>query len=168
MAESDPGTGTEEVSSDASTEKGLADSIDAEIPAARRRKRWLVGSASVVLAAAIAGVVFAVVPSGDDGREGPPGAVGVTYAVTGTGPVTITYNDGGASAQRVADVELPWTWKARVMPGKGTPRVSIILGKDGGKAACSVAVRGTHRQTSSAFGSYGRATCSAKVSPTSP
>lgn len=40
------------------------------------------------------------------------------------------------------------------------PTVSILLGEEGGEAGCALAVRGRHVRRSTAFGSYGRATCS--------
>jgi hypothetical protein len=127
------------------------------------RPRVLAGAAGL-LAAAVAGTVLTVAFSGDAPAP-PPYTVAVTYEVTGEGPATIVYNNGRPDdpGTREQSVDLPWTKKVRVSPKSGDARVSLILGEDGGRAVCSLAVRGEHRQTSSAFGSYGRATCSAKV-----
>lgn len=76
---------------------------------------------------------------------------------------TTTGTTTAVAAQRVTDVALPRSHKAQITPGKDTTRVPIVLGKDGGHAACSVAVRGEHRQRSTALGSFGRASCSARA-----
>jgi MmpS family membrane protein len=127
------------------------------------RPKVLAGAGALV-AAAVAGTVLAVAFSGEE-PDPPPYTVAVTYKVTGEGTATIVYNDGDPDdgGRRQQAVDLPWSKNVRVNPDSGTASVSIILGKDGGRAACAIAVRGKHRQTSSAFGSYGRATCSAKV-----
>ncbi|KUN85881.1 hypothetical protein AQJ66_13105 [Streptomyces bungoensis] len=53
------------------------------------------------------------------------------------------------------------------MPLGRPPLVSITLGEKGGRVSCSLAVRGRHVQTASAYGKFGRATCQAELpSPT--
>ncbi|WP_241027371.1 hypothetical protein [Streptomyces verrucosisporus] len=54
---------------------------------------------------------------------------------------------------------LPWKRTVEVPQGK-EPTVSILLGEEGGEASCTLAIRGRHVQRATAFGSYGRATCS--------
>ncbi|MCF6526091.1 hypothetical protein HOY81_23895 [Streptomyces sp. JJ36] len=95
-----------------------------------------------------------------------PETVAVTYEVTGEGTATLTYNSGaaGAPAGREQSVRLPWTKNLEVDPESGPARVSIVLGEDGGRAQCALAVRGEHRQRATAFGEFGRATCSAELS----
>lgn len=129
------------------------------------RPRVLAGAVGLV-AAAVAGTVLTIAYTGETPAP-PPYTVAVTYEVTGKGTATIVYNNGDPDdpGRRKQAVDLPWSKKVRVDPHSGIARVSIILGEDGGRAACSLAIRGEHRQTSSAFGSYGRATCSAKVPP---
>lgn len=164
MAPNDEEAGAEEASSKTPAEGNTpAFHRAVSLLSGLRRKPWRVGGGALALAAVVAGAVFTFGPSGDEGAETAPDAVGVTYKVTGNGVATITYSDGGSATQSVVDVKLPWSQKARVTPGKDTARVSIVLGEDGGRAACSVAVRGENRQRSTAYGSYGRASCSSKV-----
>jgi hypothetical protein len=132
----------------------------------RDRRPTVLACAAGLVAAAVAGSVLTVALTGEKPAP-PPYTVAVTYKVTGKGTATIVYNNGDPDdpGRRKQAVDLPWSKKVQVSPKTGHARVSIILGEDGGRAACSLAVRGEHRQTSSAFGSYGRATCSAKVPP---
>lgn len=163
MAGDNTEIGLEKVSEERSEEIGPDASAEAAKPAGKQRKPWLIGGSVAFLAAAIATSVFALLPMEDDGGGTSHDAVDVTYKVTGKGVATITYSDGSRTAQRVTDVALPWSHKEQITPGKDTARVSIVLGKGGGHAACSVAVRGEHRQRSTALGSFGRASCSARA-----
>lgn len=131
----------------------------------RDHRPKILADAGALVAAAVAGTVLAAAFSGEEPAP-PPYTVGVTYKVTGKGEATIDHNDGDPDdgGRRQQAVDLLWSKNVRVNPDSGTASVSIILGKNGGRAACAIAVRGKHRQTSSAFGSYGRATCSAQVS----
>ncbi|MEV0118128.1 hypothetical protein AB0H77_33625 [Streptomyces sp. NPDC050844] len=67
----------------------------------------------------------------------------MTYDITGEGSASVSY-------------------LARSVEGKN-PAVSIQLGKQGGEARCALSIRGEHRQRATAFGSYGRATCTAEL-----
>lgn len=147
---------------------------DAETPDARhtdaattpwhRDRRKLLAGVGVLAAAAVgAALVLAARPGGTSGPE--PETVAVTYKVTGEGTASLTYNAGtaGEPAEQQQSVELPWSKKLEVDPESGPARVSIVLGKDGGRAQCRLAVRGEHRQRATAFGEFGRATCSAEV-----
>lgn len=129
----------------------------------RRRKKLLAGAAGLVAAAVAATMLTLVLP--EEKTAPTPYTVAVTYKVTGDGKATITYNTGRTDAPggREQLVELPWTKKVRVNPKSGLARVSLVLDEDGGKAQCAVAVRGHHRQRATAFGDFGRATCSTKV-----
>ncbi|TGA87566.1 hypothetical protein E2651_40505 [Streptomyces sp. MZ04] len=88
----------------------------------------------------------------------------MTYDITGTGSAGVSYlarsTEGSATVER--DVELPWRKTVRVPLGQD-PAVSIQLGKRGGEARCALSIRGEHKQRATAFGSYGRATCSAEL-----
>ncbi|MEV8320711.1 hypothetical protein AB0Q95_41835 [Streptomyces sp. NPDC059900] len=98
----------------------------------------------------------------DQPEERPVPTASVTYDITGTGLASVSYlarsAEGSATVEK--GVELPWRKTVRVPLGKD-PAVSIQLGKKGGQASCSLAVRGEHKQRATAFGSYGRATCTA-------
>lgn len=102
---------------------------------------------------------------GDDApdRNAVPTA-SVTYRITGTGHADVSYlarsTQGDATVE--SGVELPWKKTVRVPLGKD-PAVSIQLGKKGGEASCALAVRGEHKQRATAFGSYGRAICTAEL-----
>ncbi len=130
---------------------------------AGHRKKILAGSAALLAAAVLGTVLTFVLP--EEEPAPPPYTVAVTYRVTGEGKATISYNTGDPdeSGGREQLVDLPWTKKVPVQPESGLARVSIVLDKNGGKAQCAVAVAGQHRQRATAFGNFGRATCSAKV-----
>ncbi|NBM16209.1 hypothetical protein GUY61_11270 [Streptomyces sp. GC420] len=88
----------------------------------------------------------------------------VTYEVTGTGTVDISYRAIGASgsADRAATasaVRLPWKKTVEVPLGE-EPVISITLGERGGEARCALAIRGAHVRSATAVGDFGRATCS--------
>ncbi|WP_229923844.1 hypothetical protein [Streptomyces capillispiralis] len=40
--------------------------------------------------------------------------------------------------------------------------MAVLLGEEGGQAACTLAVRGRHVQRATALGEFGRATCAAR------
>ncbi|MEU0157624.1 hypothetical protein ABZ154_01935 [Streptomyces sp. NPDC006261] len=85
----------------------------------------------------------------------------MTYEVTGKGTVEISYlaRSESGSATVVKDAALPWKKTVQVPLGKD-PTVAIVLGDQGGQAACALAVRGVHVQRATSSGTYGRATCS--------
>ncbi|MGW6056404.1 hypothetical protein [Streptomyces sp. NPDC055189] len=98
----------------------------------------------------------------DEPEQRPVPTASVTYDITGTGIASVSYlarsTEGSATVEK--GVELPWRKTVRVPLGKD-PAVSIQLGKKGGEASCALAIRGEHKQRATAFGSYGRATCTA-------
>ncbi|MFE2461770.1 hypothetical protein [Streptomyces sp. NPDC059402] len=49
------------------------------------------------------------------------------------------------------------------MPLGETPTVAVVLGEKGGRAACTLAIRGQHVQRATAVGEFGRATCSGEL-----
>ncbi|WP_405853465.1 MmpS family transport accessory protein [Streptomyces sp. NBC_00090] len=85
----------------------------------------------------------------------------VTYEVTGTGTVEISYlarsEDGTATVEK--GVTLPWKKSVQAPLGKA-PTVAVVLDGKGGQAACTLAIRGKHVQRATATGEFGRATCS--------
>ncbi|ELS57258.1 hypothetical protein STVIR_1699 [Streptomyces viridochromogenes Tue57] len=89
----------------------------------------------------------------------------VTYEVTGEGAADISYYQvGGASGEAVVvkAAALPWRKTVDVPLGK-EPTVSIVLGEQGGRARCALAVRGKHVQSATAVGTFGRATCAGSL-----
>ncbi|GGU85604.1 hypothetical protein GCM10010275_21230 [Streptomyces litmocidini] len=88
----------------------------------------------------------------------------VTYEVTGTGTVEISYlTRGGTGTARVEKgVTLPWTKSVQVPVGKA-PAVAIVLDEKGGQASCTLAIRDKHVQRATAAGAFGRATCTGGV-----
>ncbi|MEV3992517.1 hypothetical protein AB0J57_26760 [Streptomyces sp. NPDC049837] len=88
----------------------------------------------------------------------------VRYEVLGEGTADITYfGTGGSTRADVAkNARLPWTKTVSVPIGKA-PIVSITLGEKGGRASCTLAIRGKQVQRATASGEFGRATCSAEL-----
>ncbi|MDT9690030.1 hypothetical protein Q5762_17150 [Streptomyces sp. P9(2023)] len=86
--------------------------------------------------------------------------VEVTYEVTGEGRVEISYlaPGGSGTATVVRDARLPWRAAVQVPLGQ-EPTVAITLGEEGGRAVCTLAIRGEHVQLATASGKFGRATC---------
>ncbi|MFI9342932.1 hypothetical protein ACIG0D_16865 [Streptomyces sp. NPDC052773] len=120
-----------------------------------------------VLAACLGLVLFGVF-GGFGGEEEKPErkvpTAAVTYEVTGKGRVEVSYlarsEEGRATVEK--NVELPWKKTVRVPLGQ-PPTVNIVLDGKGGEARCALAIRGRHVQTATAFGTYGRATCSGEL-----
>ncbi|WP_329558437.1 hypothetical protein OG711_04335 [Streptomyces uncialis] len=129
-----------------------------------RRWMWVTAGALALVCAGIAGLaVHEPSGGGGSGERRPARAVPtaeVTYVVTGRGTAEITYRpEGGTDATTVVrEAALPWRKSIRLPVGK-SPTVAVVLGGSGGRAACTVAVRGEHVQRATATGSYGRATC---------
>ncbi|MFF0557890.1 MmpS family transport accessory protein [Streptomyces sp. NPDC004266] len=88
----------------------------------------------------------------------------VTYEVTGTGTVEISYlarNEAGTATVEKA-VTLPWTKSVQVPLGKA-PTIALVLDGKGGQASCALAIRGKHVQRATAMGKFGRATCTGEL-----
>ncbi|MDQ0992645.1 hypothetical protein [Streptomyces sp. V3I7] len=125
--------------------------------------------AGAVLTACAGLVLYGVLDTADKPGKPPVPTAAVTYEVSGEGTADIAYqgrNEAGSAAVDRA-VALPWKKTVRVPLGR-PPLVSITLGEKGGQASCSLAVRGKHVQTASAFGKFGRATCQAELPSATP
>ncbi|MDN3295932.1 hypothetical protein QWM81_18110 [Streptomyces ficellus] len=84
----------------------------------------------------------------------------VTYEVTGTGTVEISYAGGAGNGAVVVEKAITLPWKKTVqVPVGSSPSIGVILDGKGGEAGCTLAVRGKHVQRATAAGTYGRATC---------
>jgi Mycobacterium membrane protein len=143
----------------------------AAVPATRRRVRPLVFGSSALLCAALAtaGVLFATHNGNDkngaNARHHSP-TVPVAYQITGHGTAQINYA-GPDKRLHTVNAHLPWHGNADLTAG--TPAVvSIILGKEGGNATCSVSLHGKVVQQATAYGSYGRANCRTPLARTTP
>ncbi|GAA3167026.1 hypothetical protein GCM10010451_14040 [Streptomyces virens] len=116
----------------------------------------------VCLGLVLYGVLGTEDGTGDDEPKVPTAAV--TYEVTGEGSVDVSYlgrsEKGTATVEK--NVELPWKKTVQVPLGR-PPTVGIVLDAEGGQARCALAIRGKHVQSSTASGSYGRATCAGEL-----
>jgi hypothetical protein len=89
--------------------------------------------------------------------------VPVRYQVSGHGTAQITYADSTGHL-RTESAQLPWQRNTTAQ----TAAVSIVLGKDGGTATCTITLHGTPVQQATATGSYGRANCRTPPARTTP
>lgn len=121
----------------------------------------LLAGAFLALAAAAAGIVWLVLP-----HNGHPAAGGHTtarptvpvgYTVTGHGTAEITYTRPDGTSRTVT-THLPWH-QTTTLPDTRPATISIVLGPDGGTATCGLTLHGTAVQHATAYGTYGRATC---------
>ncbi|MQY15176.1 hypothetical protein SRB5_53540 [Streptomyces sp. RB5] len=120
-----------------------------------------------VLMAALAGLGLYGLLSPDEpaAPDKPPvPTAAVTYTVNGTGTAQIAYQNptAGRAATVIRSTSLPWTKTIRVPLGHN-PRVSVILGDDGGTATCTLTIRSRPVQTSTTNGPNGRAHCTAPL-----
>ncbi|MFJ2088960.1 hypothetical protein ACIOEW_06780 [Streptomyces sp. NPDC087901] len=144
-------------------------SLEAEPPqsgsaAGRRVDRRGVAVGALLLAACAGLVLYGVLDTEERSAEPKRPTAAVTYEVTGEGTADLTYQARSESGTAVVArrVSLPWKKTVRVPLGK-SPIVTITLDAEGGQARCSLAVRGRHVQTATAYGSYGRATCQGEL-----
>jgi hypothetical protein len=143
----------------------------AAAPATRRRLRPLVfGSALLCAALATAGVLFATHSgngkNGADTKHHGP-TIPVAYQITVHGTAQISYAAPDGRLHTVS-AQLPWRGGADLTTGGAPAVVSIVLGKEGGNATCSVSLHGKVVQQAAAYGSYGRANCRAPLARTTP
>lgn len=128
--------------------------------ASPRRRRLLI--AGVALLACFGLVAYGILDTDDQPKQQavPTPTAEVTYEVTGTGTVEISYlargEAGAATVER--GVRLPWTKSVQMPLGKA-PSVAITLDGKGGQASCTLAIRDKHVQRATAVGAFGRATC---------
>ncbi|WP_316747625.1 hypothetical protein [Streptomyces herbicida] len=125
--------------------------------------------AGILIAACGGLVLYGVLDTADKPAEPHVPTAAVTYEVTGDGTADIAYQGRSEAGSATVDraVALPWKKTVEVPLGR-SPLVSITLGEKGGRASCSLAVRGKHVQTASAYGKFGRATCQAEVGSPRP
>jgi hypothetical protein len=92
-----------------------------------------------------------------------PPTVPVSYQVTGHGTAQITYADPTGHLRTIS-AQLPWQRDTKTQ----TAAVSIVLGKDGGTATCTITLHGKPVQQATAHGSYGRANCRTPLTRSTP
>ncbi|MFF3468066.1 hypothetical protein [Streptomyces sp. NPDC002619] len=142
----------------------------AAAPATRRRARPLVfGGALLCAVLATVGVLLAT--HSGDGKNGAEArhqgpTIPVTYQITGRGTAQISYA-GPDRRLHTVSAHLPWRGGAELTAGAPAV-VSIVLGKEGGNATCSVSLHGKVVQQATAYGSYGRANCRTPLARTTP
>lgn len=142
---------------------GTKDAVDAKAVGEISDRRVVAVGAFLIAVFCTAFAAYGLLGD-DEPEQSPVPTAAVTYRITGTGHADVSYlarsTEGGATVE--SGVELPWKKTVRVPLGKD-PAVSIQLGKKGGEASCALAIRGEHRQRATAFGSYGRAVCTAEL-----
>jgi hypothetical protein len=120
--------------------------------------------AGVVLAACAGLVAYGILNTEDEPKPRAVPTAEVTYEVTGKGTIEVSYlarsESGDATVEK--GVKLPWKKTVQVPLGKA-PSVNIALDAKGGQAGCALAVGGKHVQSATAFGTYGRATCTGEL-----
>ncbi|MGW1000068.1 MmpS family transport accessory protein [Streptomyces sp. NPDC002520] len=129
--------------------------------ATRRRARPLAFGAALLCAAlATVGALFAAhngnAKNDADARRHSP-TVPASYQITGHGTARISYA-GPDGRLHTVNAHLPWHGDTDLTVGAPVV-VSVVLGKEGGNATCSVSLHGTVVQQATAYGSYGRANC---------
>jgi hypothetical protein len=134
--------------------------------ATQRRTRALAIGGAVVVCAALATAVIVTRHGGHD-ANGTAGArhaptVPASYQVSGHGTAQITY-PGPNGHLRTITTQLPWHDNADAGTADHPASVSIVLGKDGGTATCTIALHGKPVEQATAYGSYGRANCRAPL-----
>ncbi len=155
------GTGSSDVSGAAEADADTP--ADAAGAAPGRRGRVHLLAAGALLAACTGLLLYGVLGDGGhgdrSGRSVPTASV--TYEVTGSGTADLTYQAGSTSGKAVVarDTRLPWHRTVRVPFGQD-PEIHIVLDGDGGRARCTLEIRGRHVQSATADGRFGRATCS--------
>lgn len=126
-----------------------------------RSGRVLLAGVIAVVAAVTAGILWLVLPPGGAHSDGHTAAarptVPVGYTVSGSGSARITYTQPDGTS-RTFTARLPWQQTTAVTAGRPAA-VTIVLGPDGGRATCALTLHGTPVQHATAYGTYGRATC---------
>ncbi|MFG2357267.1 hypothetical protein [Streptomyces sp. NPDC048521] len=145
-------------------DSGPADAARAHRP---ERTGLLIGAALLATCGGL--VLYGVLDTADKPGKPTVPTAAVTYEVTGDGTADIAYQGRSETGTATVDhaVALPWKKTVQVPLGR-PPLVSITLGEKGGRASCSLAVRGKHVQTASAYGTFGRATCQSELASATP
>jgi hypothetical protein len=131
-----------------------------------RRRAALITAITLAAAAALAVVLIRVTDNGPHHAAASPAApkIPVSYAVTGTGTAQITYTQNSTTSTTIT-AHLPWQHTAQLTPGQTPATLSITLGPTGGRATCTLTLHGHPVQHATAYGTYGRATCTTRTAP---
>ncbi|MER7537821.1 hypothetical protein ABTX77_23980 [Streptomyces sp. NPDC097704] len=116
--------------------------------------------AGTALLACLGLVGYGVLGTDEQPKPSAAATAEVTYEVTGTGTVEISYLARGESGTATVEkaVTLPWKKSVQMPVGKA-PTVAVVLDGKGGQASCALAIGGRHVQRATAVGEFGRATC---------
>ncbi|MFI6063249.1 hypothetical protein [Streptomyces sp. NPDC051286] len=144
-------------------EKGPVGPATASRDGSSNNRRGFVIAAAVV-AACTGLVLYGVLNTEDQPKPRAVPTAEVTYEVTGTGTVEISYLARSEADDATVEkaVKLPWKKSVQVPLGKA-PSVNIALDGKGGQALCALAIRDRHVQSATASGTYGRATCTGEL-----
>jgi len=133
------------------------------------RRRTALITATALAAAALTTVLTRAIDDGPHHAATSPAAptTPVSYAVTGSGTAQITYTRNG-TASTTLTAHLPWQHTTQLTPGQAPATLSIVLGQGGGHATCTLTLNGHPVQHATAYGTYGRATCTTHLTPPTP
>ncbi|MGP3926294.1 hypothetical protein [Streptomyces sp. 8N616] len=142
---------------------------DARDPGAQGADRRGVALAGALLLACGGLVAYGILTTEDEPKPRAIPTAEVTYEVLGNGTADISYlaRSEAGKATVATGVQLPWKKTVQVPLGK-EPIVSITLGKKSGQASCTLSIHGKHVQRATAFGPYGRATCTGSLPKPEP
>ncbi|MBB4981520.1 hypothetical protein [Streptomyces nymphaeiformis] len=125
------------------------------------RRRLLI--AGITLLACLGLVGYGILDTDDQPKPRATPTAEVTYEVTGTGTVEISYlARSEAGTATVEKITLPWTKSVQVPLGKA-PTIAVTLDEKGGQASCALSIGGKHVQRATAMGEFGRATCTGET-----
>lgn len=129
-----------------------------DAPASRRARR-------TVVTAALAATLPLAGCSGSSDHHSAAAAPRhhVSFQVDGSGAADLGYSTGSAATSGTAPhAVLPWRKTVRADASAYT--LTVVLGKEGGDASCSISVDGHKLTGSRAHGPFGRATCTTGTS----
>ncbi|WUD78314.1 hypothetical protein OG937_44675 [Streptomyces sp. NBC_00510] len=135
----------------------------------RSRVRILVAGIVTLACAALA--VTVIVNHSSDGdassQRRSPATIPAGFTVSGHGLAQIAY-PGADGRLRTVTTRLPWHEQADLDPAARSTGISVILGKDGGTATCTLVLHGKPVQQATAQGPFARANCRTAASSTAP
>ncbi|MFI2304515.1 hypothetical protein ACH5AL_37690 [Actinacidiphila glaucinigra] len=137
--------------------------------AGRSRVRILIAGIATLICAALAVTVIVSHSSGGDtsSQRRSPATIPAGYTVSGHGVAQIAY-PGVDGRLRTVTTRLPWHEQADLNPAARSTGISVVLGKDGGTATCTLVLHGKPVQQATAEGPYARANCRTAATSTAP
>ncbi|CAM5276003.1 MmpS family transport accessory protein [Streptomyces tanashiensis] len=152
------------MSSNELAENAVREENERESTGASPGRRRLLIAGVVALLACFGLVGYGILDTDDQPKPHAVPKAEVTYEVTGTGTVDISYLARGEAGAATVEhgVRLPWTKSVQMPLGKA-PTVAITLDGKGGQASCTLAIHDKHVQRATAVGAFGRATCTGEA-----